>query len=864
MSLEAITGFFQGLSLPVLIAIPAGIAVLIGLLVWFLISRRCFRRMLEKAAEDEETARELRERYSPRALSHRSPTIERVVRQKGPEVLRTTGIDELWIERFYEYPSRRKLKRILEFIPDTGLFTAFRVALKRKSIAKMLLSWLEKSEDMFVYRRLALSGRGEEFDGRRAYAFFSDHMDRIREMTGDPEWPARYMAVKILLNDPDERSKRTVREMFHDPHTLVRLTLIEEFVPEDEAEHDEFYSTLVSYLTDDPAYENRRAAKERISAEYLDRYEIDYKKLSTEQALHMLEQLDPSSAEDINLALSFLGNKNLDLRFTAAQFLEKTGRLDGLILDVSFEDRTQLERNLGLLKKTAEVNVLGFLRAVRSSNNPASLSIAMNILCDKGDSELLDALVGRVFSMKIDEPDHRDLLELTLRCVRLRCSPGAVHQTASELLKRRYRREEAALFLENLPAACERNVVPALKTLLIDPDFEEREKLHEAFTRIEPSFYIDELFAILRSSRAEYPHSVRISALLLLGKLKLTYCMQFILEHMPVLPFSEARDFSRHLHGYAGDLFVERVLDLIEKDDGKVRAALISAIPSTGIKDFLKPIREAVDDADPEVRRASVWALLEYGDQRSIKGSLDLLRDPVERVRVEAARALASKGGSSILDDFSEILADENEVESVKLAAVDGLGRSEEVKSVDVLIEFLKDRPEELPEAAKDALALKRDTKQIKKLIVHLKDADPELRDALTDTFRRMGEAAEPPLVELLKEEISSLMPHISYILEQTGYVEHLVRRLNHRDPEVRKGAAEVLSLIGTTSAFRGVVLASRDPNDDVRVMVTKALERLASKSGKEILDELKNDPDKRIRKYTQWALERVQAKSDA
>ena len=862
MSLEVLIGFFRGLSLPVLIAIPAGLAVLIGLLLGFLVSRSRFRREMERAAEDDETAKEIQNRYSRRTLALRSPTIERVARRKGSDVLRATGIDELWIDRFYEYPSRRKLRRILEFVPDMGLFTAFRVALRRRPIARGLHAWLAKNDDLFVYRRLALSGRGEDFDGRRGYAFFADHLDRIREMTGDPEWPARYMAVKILLNDTDDRSKRTVREMFHDPHTLVRLTLIEEFIPEDDSENDGFYSTLVFYLTDDPAYEIRRAAKERIILEYIDRYEIDYKKLSTEQALHVLEQLDPASTEDINLALSFLENKDLELRFTAAQFLAGTGRLDDMILDVSFEDRAQLDRNRGLLGKAAEVNVLGFLQAVRTSSNPASIYIAMNILCSKGDAEILDVLAGRVFSMKIGEPDDRDLLELTLRCVRLRCSPGAVRQTASELLKRRYAGEEAALFLENLPAACERNVVPALITLLTDPEFEEREKLHEAFTRIDPSFYIDELFGILRSSRTEYPHSVRISALLLLGKLKLTYCMQFILEHMPVLPFSEAREFSRHLHGYAGDLFVERVLHLIEKDDGKVRAALISAIPATGIKDFLKPIREALDDADPEVRRASVWALLEYGDQRSIKGSLDLLRDPVERVRMEAAQALASKGSASILDDFSAILADENEVESVKLAALDGLGRSEEVKSVDVLVNYLKQRPEELPEAVKDALARKKDTKQIKKLIVHLKDAGPELRDAVTDSFRRMGEAAEPSLVELLKEEISSLMPHLSYILEETGYVEHLMRRLNHRDPEVRKDAAEILSLIGTTSAFRGVVLASRDPNDDVRVMVTKALERLASKSGKEILKELENDPDKRIRKYTQWALERIQAKS--
>jgi HEAT repeat protein len=59
------------------------------------------------------------------------------------------------------------------------------------------------------------------------------------------------------------------------------------------------------------------------------------------------------------------------------------------------------------------------------------------------------------------------------------------------------------------------------------------------------------------------------------------------------------------------------------------------------------------------------------------------------------------------------------------------------------------------------------------------------------------------------------------------------------------------------------MVLASRDPDDEVRVKVTRALERLNSESGNEILEELKNDPDKRIRKYTLWALERITAKNN-
>jgi len=43
-----------------------------------------------------------------------------------------------------------------------------------------------------------------------------------------------------------------------------------------------------------------------------------------------------------------------------------------------------------------------------------------------------------------------------------------------------------------------------------------------------------------------------------------------------------------------------------------------------------------------------------------------------------------------------------------------------------------------------------------------------------------------------------------------------------------------------------------------VRVCVVKALEKLKSSKSHDILEELKKDPDNRIRKYTLWALERL------
>ena len=55
--------------------------------------------------------------------------------------------------------------------------------------------------------------------------------------------------------------------------------------------------------------------------------------------------------------------------------------------------------------------------------------------------------------------------------------------------------------------------------------------------------------------------------------------------------------------------------------------------------------------------------------------------------------------------------------------------------------------------------------------------------------------------------------------------------------------------------------MASRDPDREVRINVVRALEKLETKEGKQILKALEEDPDGKIRKYTHWALERLRAK---
>jgi HEAT repeat protein len=185
------------------------------------------------------------------------------------------------------------------------------------------------------------------------------------------------------------------------------------------------------------------------------------------------------------------------------------------------------------------------------------------------------------------------------------------------------------------------------------------------------------------------------------------------------------------------------------------------------------------------------------------------------------------------------------------------LGQSDNEDSLAILAAVLDSQPE-LQANAEEALIKRTSKRDLIQLVEIFKDAGPQMRDKLIPVFRGQGKKAEPRILEILKDEIASLKPYLARILEETGYVDEAIRRLSHRDVEVRREAALWLSLLDTLPAFRGLVLAAKDPDQEVRVLVVKALEKLKTAEGRDILEKLKDDPDNRIRKYTHWAMERL------
>jgi HEAT repeat protein len=858
--METITSLLESIPLPPLVlpALLLGVIILAAVLI--ILGRSRFKQALKEAARDPDLAPSLiEERFSRRALLRRSALIEKMARRWGEGIVPLIGIDSLWVERLARGNRRADFARVLRYGGPRGLYQCFLLSLEKKRLAPILLARLSDEADTLKLRDLALAGKGEIFDGRVAYRMFDSQLPEIREMAGDPEWPPRYFAFKILLYDDHALSERALWDAFGDPHPLLRKTVALEL---NTGESEKLFGELYRLALTDPVFEVRSAVWSRLQRDFAERINLEGQKLSEEEMFHLLELLHPDIKEHENFALTLLESANLELRFLAAQFLERCGSLKRFCLSVDLGDKKGLERTYRLLRSACQVNVSSFLACVRETKKPATLLLGARLLREYGNRGHLAPLAKTVFALPDQGGDHLPLYQATVKALAARGSEESLQLLERELFKHKRKAETIKFLLDALPVRGDILFAPTLFKFLKDPDFPAKQALREALKKMVQPETIAGLFAILRAERTAFPHAVRIEALRLLGELGLSYCLQSLLEQMTVFPPQEAKEFAAVLGTYPHEPFKDKVVSLLESPDAKVRAALIASLSATGQKEFLRWIKAALKDADPDVRIASVWSLVEYRDLRSLNQATSMLRDPVERVRLEAARAFATHGSEETLRRLSDLLADEDEVAAVKQAAVSGLGTSELLLSIDLLVEHLE-MNESLSDEITHALASKTETKQLTRLVEAFKNADPALRERLTAVFKEIAQAGEEQMAALLEEDIPSLKPYLVEILDATGFVEEVIRRLSHRDPQVRRSAAAFLALVGSTAAFRGIVLAARDPDDEVRVQVVRALEKLETKKGKAILESLENDPDRRVRKYTHWATERLKAKAN-
>lgn len=841
-------------------ALAACIAAAVASVLLFLSRRRFLSRLRETAGAGKEGLAAFRARYPDAALLRRSGAIEKLAGSDASlaAVPRRIGVTRLWVGRLSRKMNAGDFRRVLAFGGGEDLWPCFLQALAQPRQGERFLAWFEGKDAFFSLREMARAGGGADFDGTRARELLSASLDRVRELTGDPDWRVRRFAAAVILGDDHPLSREALWAALGDGAFQVRALVVPAFVPDDA---ERFYAALYDLVLRDPVFAVRSAARKRIQKDFPDRYRPDPSALPSHEALHVLDLLAPGSEADRDLAYAALGGDKIELRAVAARYLQREGELERLLSAAELGDRVDFARRVSFLSRAAEADVLDFFHAARELSGAGPVLAALTLLRSYGPRSLIRTLAEKALHGFAGSEHEAELRAAALSCVEARGEEDALRLLFKEILARRTDAEAADEFLRRVPARGEELFSEVALELLSDPRFAARDGLVSLLARLPERSTVPRLIDLVQDVEGVHPRTVRVDALRALAAMDRPYLLDFALEHFYLLSPEPARTLAASLSKAHGKAFDEAAARLVGGPDASVRAAVLGALAATGKKDFLKLVRPAVDDADPEARAAAIRALVEFGDAKSLKGAMDRLRDPIEEVRVAAAAAVAEAGSDELLAELRKTLDDENEADAVKEAAIAGLGAAGRVAAVDLLIDAL-DRLPALAEPLLDALARKTAAAELSRVVERFKDASPELRERLTFAFRRMGEAGQEALLALLGEEIGSLRPFIAAALEETGFVEAAIRRLSHRETAVRRDAAAALSLIGTDAAFRGVVQAARDPDQDVRVRVVKALERLDSEEGTELLRSLREDPDRRVRKYTEWALERLRAKT--
>ncbi|ADK83209.1 HEAT repeat domain-containing protein [Sediminispirochaeta smaragdinae] len=859
--------FLQEIPMWLLVVDASVVAILLLMIIVTLITFLRLRKSIRQAVESWHRYREKRPcRLSVAVLELFGRTLEKRSMESGVNLFQIFGLEKRMIGRIsvegkqkapHKRVSRTDIRRALAFFPDQALFPIFLLAQKRRKVALELESWLEGAGELFVLRRLAISSGGTDFDGKQALRLLESHTEEIWALAEDPDYRARLFALRIAAAGHQEQDRLVVHKAFSDEHPEIRIATIRLYIPEEE-ERDAFYKHLIEVMKEDPNHQVRITASGRLYKEFPDAKLPEAETLNTIEAIRIAELLNPDRSEDQNLAFKFLLSDDPELSLIAARFLDACGAFSRLFMAADSGDEDGMRRIEKLLRKGAISHCFGYLN-VLSQQTPlstASLVLASRLLLREGARPLIGALLKRFSALpkeKQQSSEGREIVLNTLEAATKRGDEEAMKMAAHMLLTHPYDEALQRTIIENISRSYADLFIEALLELLKNPDYQEEALLISKFAELPADLSVHALLDLVRLP-GEVPLIGRKRAIKVLLRKGERAGIQGILEEMPLMELNEAAECAGWLEQFIPTGLEERLAAIFSCNDGPLRARMIAAIPSSLIKRFNEAITEALDDPDPEVRKAAAIALF---DQKK-KKVMALLHDPVPQVR-ETVAALAGRTITS-LEELKELVMDPNEVASVKQAALKGIASAGDKEAADFLLAVLE-KELEIEEEIIDAAAGFDKGSEFEPFVRRLETAPDDLREKILKVLIASGERGEAALLSLLEEPVP-LRDSAAAALEAIGTVERTMRRLSARNPDIRLEAAQLLSRIGTNGAYRGIVLAVKDPSEKVRVEATKALQALKDQRGLTVLEHLTRDPVPRVRRYARWAKERLKAEA--
>ena len=665
----------------------------------------------------------------------------------------------------------------------------------------------------------------------------------------------RRQSYSILLYSQSTRAARLMWEGLTDSRGEIRTLIVKWFRSRD---RQKLYNRLFRMYLSDPVWEVRKSARQRIRKDFSDLFSINPENLSKIEKIHCIELLEKDSVMDHDLAYRFLLESEPGIALNASMYLEKEGCLDKLTGKASLSDMDDYKRRKELLEAASRCGVTSFMDKIENFRSKGSLCIAMELMASDGFSRIPEKLIASAMAIKEKSPYINTVKKTALLNLLKLTSKESFSLLHTLLQEYKTNREYLKVIFQNIPAESALEVYPDLIGFLKDETFGSEEELILSFKRLPVSYSLRDMHEIVRNSNI--PVVVRRRALSVLCHYNDKSTILFILENLSLFSRTEMVELGINASEWYEQEFLELAENLFTHCDGSAKNALMSLLAVSGISRFIPQMEEALSDADPSTRMVAVESLSLLKSSSSLEKIIPLLSDPEESVRGEAAADLIAWNQEETFNELQQILFDSNETEEVCRTIIDAWGMSGNIKSLSMLIPLIEKKPE-LEEPIHHALMNKGTPEEIRILLEYFQSGTPALRKSLTALFIATGEPLEEELLLFLKDsDATGLHKSISKILEETGYVDICINKLKSRKKEVRKQAAEELILINTRKAWRGLVLAVKDINREIRILAIRAMVKLKDLDSERILEELKSDPDKKVKKFTLWALEKIEA----
>ena len=183
-------------------------------------------------------------------------------------------------------------------------------------------------------------------------------------------------------------------------------------------------------------------------------------------------------------------------------------------------------------------------------------------------------------------------------------------------------------------------------------------------------------------------------------------------------------------------------------------------------------------------------------------------------------------------------------------------------RTLDALVEALKDTDKGVREAAMQALVQFRDPRAFDPMVAALKDTSPEMRQKAAFALGQFRDArAVDPLAAALHDTSSDVREQAAFALGQlrnNKAVEPLTSALKDEKPDVRQQAAFALGQIRDPKAVDALVIALKDSSTQVREQAAFALGQIRDPRAIDGLTVALKDTNAAVRRQAAFALGQI------